>query len=165
MSEQRYALIRNAAVENILLWDGVNGETWVAPRLPDLPPEQEGTEPTPRFMEQPEDWVPFSRSFGEGAQLLAVPDEVGIGWSYSDGEFKAPPEAAVPISREQNDGEKEGRLLFAAARIAPLQDAVDLEEATPEEEAQLKAWKKYRVAVNRMPITEGQLDWPEMPGG
>lgn len=50
--------------------------------------------------------------------------------------------------------------------IAPLQDAVDIDEATAEEEARLKLWKKYRVALNRLPDQVGypsDITWPEMP--
>ncbi|WP_395842453.1 tail fiber assembly protein, partial [Edwardsiella tarda] len=35
-------------------------------------------------------------------------------------------------------------LAEAAKAITPLQDAIDLGEATPEEEVRLKAWKKFR---------------------
>ena len=57
-------------------------------------------------------------------------------------------------------------LRTAAIRIAPLQDAVDIGEATAAEEQQLLAWKKYRVALNR--ITEQQgfptaIEWPDVP--
>lgn len=55
---------------------------------------------------------------------------------------------------------------IADTAIAPLQDAVDLEEATPEEEAKLKLWKKYRVALNRLPDQPGYpttITWPVMP--
>ncbi|EEO0299967.1 tail fiber assembly protein, partial [Salmonella enterica] len=44
---------------------------------------------------------------------------------------------------------------------APLQDAVDLEEATDEEKARLNAWKKYRVLVNR--VDTSKPEWPEAP--
>jgi len=50
--------------------------------------------------------------------------------------------------------------------IAPLQDAVDLDDATPTEAEALIAWKRYRVALNRLP---GQpdfpntIDWPALP--
>ena len=50
--------------------------------------------------------------------------------------------------------------------IAPLQDAVDIDEATEEDAAQLKAWKKYRVALNRVPEQAGypeSIDWPAVP--
>lgn len=50
--------------------------------------------------------------------------------------------------------------------IAPLQDAVDIDDATDAEEASLKLWKKYRVALNRLPDQPGYpntIDWPASP--
>ena len=50
--------------------------------------------------------------------------------------------------------------------IAPLQDAVDIDEATEAELVTLKAWKKYRVALNRVPEQDGYplaIDWPAAP--
>ncbi|MCW2272360.1 tail fiber assembly protein [Pseudomonas sp. JUb96] len=54
----------------------------------------------------------------------------------------------------------------ADAAIAPLQDAVDIDEATEAEVIALKAWKKYRVALNRLPEQAGYpdtIDWPVPP--
>lgn len=54
----------------------------------------------------------------------------------------------------------------ATVPMAPLQDAEDLGEATTEEAAALKAWKKYRVALNRIEKQEGfpaTVDWPSIP--
>lgn len=50
--------------------------------------------------------------------------------------------------------------------IAPLQDAVDIDDATAAEISSLKAWKQYRVALNRIPAQPGYyevIDWPVMP--
>lgn len=50
--------------------------------------------------------------------------------------------------------------------IAPLQDAVDIDDATADEFASLKAWKQFRVALNRIPAQPGYyevIDWPVMP--
>ncbi len=50
--------------------------------------------------------------------------------------------------------------------IAPLQDAVDLDEATEAEALRLKEWKRYRVALNRLPDQPGYptaIDWPAPP--
>jgi len=50
--------------------------------------------------------------------------------------------------------------------IAPLQDAVDLDDATDSETTALKAWKKYRVALSRVPDQAGYpetIDWPAAP--
>lgn len=49
------------------------------------------------------------------------------------------------------------RRAVADSAIAPLQDAVDLDDATDAEVAALKEWKKYRVALSR--VTE-QADYP-----
>lgn len=54
----------------------------------------------------------------------------------------------------------------AAIRIAPLQDAVDIGEATDAETALLKSWKQYRVALNRIDQQEGYpstISWPTVP--
>ncbi|WP_305955509.1 tail fiber assembly protein [Pseudomonas sp. p106] len=58
------------------------------------------------------------------------------------------------------------RRAVADAAIAPLQDAVDIDEATTDEEARLKLWKKYRVALSRVPEQEGypnSIEWPALP--
>ncbi|MDO7829449.1 tail fiber assembly protein [Providencia sp. CRE-138-0111] len=73
-----------------------------------------------------------------------------------------------PISKEQliAETEQHKQLLLAEANnaIAPLQDAVDLEIATDEEMAQLTAWKKYRVLLNRVDTsTAPNIEWPEKP--
>ncbi|EBB1862541.1 tail fiber assembly protein, partial [Salmonella enterica subsp. enterica serovar Cerro] len=58
--------------------------------------------------------------------------------------------------------ETKSRLLqMASEKIAPLQDAVDLDEATDKEKASLLAWKKYRVQVNR--VDTASPTWPEIP--
>lgn len=52
----------------------------------------------------------------------------------------------------------------ATAEIDPLQDAVDLGMATPEEEALLKEWKKYRVLLNRIDTSLApDITWPVKP--
>lgn len=54
----------------------------------------------------------------------------------------------------------------AALRIAPLQDAVDIDEATAAEVALLKQWKQYRVALNRIQDQTGypsEITWPTAP--
>ncbi|MDF9617033.1 tail fiber assembly protein [Pseudomonas entomophila] len=54
----------------------------------------------------------------------------------------------------------------ADSAIAPLQDAVDLDDATDAEAALLKEWKRYRIALNRLPDQLGYpntIDWPAPP--
>lgn len=73
-----------------------------------------------------------------------------------------------PVSKEQLIAEveqkKQSLLAEANNAIALLQDAVDLSMATDEEKAQLTAWKKYRVLLNRVGTsTESDIEWPEKP--
>ncbi|EJC0214587.1 tail fiber assembly protein [Salmonella enterica] len=56
---------------------------------------------------------------------------------------------------------KNNLLKMATEKIAPLQDAVDLGEATDDEKARLPAWKKYRVQVSRVDTVNPV--WPEQP--
>lgn len=51
---------------------------------------------------------------------------------------------------EMAEAEKTKLLAIATVAINPLQDAADLEIATDEETVSLKAWKTYRVMVNRV---------------
>jgi hypothetical protein len=54
----------------------------------------------------------------------------------------------------------------AALKIAPLQDAVDLNIATEDEKQCLKVWKLYRVKLNRIeqqPSFPAQVKWPKVP--
>jgi len=58
------------------------------------------------------------------------------------------------------------RRATADAAIKPLQDAVDIDDATDTELLKLKAWKKYRVALSRLPDQAGyptEIDWPVVP--
>ncbi|ECJ2365403.1 tail fiber assembly protein [Salmonella enterica subsp. enterica] len=71
-------------------------------------------------------------------------------------------EAAEAAARlREAEGTKNRLLQIASEKIAPLQDAVDLDIATDDEKAQLDKWKKYRVLVNR--VDTSNPDWPEQP--
>ncbi|HIF2382273.1 TPA: tail fiber assembly protein [Salmonella enterica] len=71
-------------------------------------------------------------------------------------------EAAEAAARlREAEGTKNRLLQIASEKIAPLQDAVDLNEATDKEKASLLAWRKYRVLVNR--VDTASPDWPEKP--
>lgn len=78
----------------------------------------------------------------------------------------APPVLSPEQLAEIALNERDALLAQAAIRIAPLQDAVDLGEASAAEEQALIAWKRYRVAVNRIDQQAGfpgQIDWPAPP--
>lgn len=104
-----------------------------------------------------EQWQPPAST-----QAVLVPEDafVTIGTAY-DGEQFAEPMPAPDPTPEQNTVMRDNLLAGAAVRIAPLQDAVDLDEATDEELAQLTAWKRYRVDLNRVDLNSPQ--WPTAP--
>ncbi|HHP3328820.1 TPA: tail fiber assembly protein [Salmonella enterica subsp. enterica serovar Muenchen] len=79
-----------------------------------------------------------------------------------DGKAWVKDEAAEKAAQLRQAEETKSRLLqMASEKIAPLQDAVDLDEATDKEKASLLAWKKYRVQVNR--VDTSIPTWPGIP--
>ena len=76
----------------------------------------------------------------------------------------APPIAINPLDTAQ--AEIQRLRAIADYFVTPLQDAIDVDEATEAGVALLKAWKKYRVALNRVPEQEGYpetIEWPVSP--
>lgn len=76
----------------------------------------------------------------------------------------APP--PPPPTAEQVLGRRNTLLGEAALRIDPLKDAVDLGDATPDEEALYTAWRQYRVKLMRIEQQPGfpaSVDWPKAP--
>lgn len=74
----------------------------------------------------------------------------------------------TPVTDPLEDAQTEAARLRESAdyAIAPLQDAVDVDEATEQDLVVLKAWKKYRVALSRVPEQEGYpaiIEWPIVP--
>ncbi|OCA55127.1 tail fiber assembly protein [Photorhabdus namnaonensis] len=61
--------------------------------------------------------------------------------------------------------QKQAALLQQANEtLSPLQDSVDLEIATEDEEAALLEWKKYRVLLSRVDVLQApDIEWPEVP--
>ena len=101
---------------------------------------------------------------GSVVEVDVLPDGVdgNGGWQFVNGNIipRTYTTGELTVQAEQ----KKQRLLADAAKaIAPLQDAVDLGEATPEEEDRLKAWKKFRVNVNRIDTTQLPVMFPPMP--
>lgn len=87
------------------------------------------------------------------------------GWTYAAGVFTAPvpytpsPDEVLAANKAQRDV----FLSVATLAIAPLQDAVDLDDASAADTAKLKLWKQYRVAVNRVDLTVSTPVWPASP--
>jgi len=86
-------------------------------------------------------------------------------WTYDGTTFAAPvPYQPTPEEiKAVNTSTRDYLIAQATLAIAPLQDAVDLEEATTQEIALLKKWKQYRVAVNRVDLTLVCPIWPPQP--
>ncbi|NHR08064.1 tail fiber assembly protein [Chromobacterium haemolyticum] len=64
------------------------------------------------------------------------------------------------------EAETASRRAVADAAIVPLEDAVELEMATPAELAAMKSWKRYRVMLSRVPQQPGYpaaIEWPTAP--
>lgn len=85
------------------------------------------------------------------------------GWTYEDGKI-----TAVVLTQAQlvaaAVAQKALLMSQCTDKIAPLQDAVDLDIATDDEKAQLAAWKKYRVLLNRIDTSSGlDIKWPITP--
>lgn len=104
-------------------------------------------------------WVPIEERYT--AEFVSTLRE------YDPDTEPNPPERAPPVqlpaTPEQLGAQRDALLTFAGLRIAPLQDASDLEEATTAEIALLKKWKQYRVALNRLDLTAQSLEWPAVP--
>jgi hypothetical protein len=75
-----------------------------------------------------------------------------------------PPPTPAEI-QAANQAHRNALLANATAAMGPLQDAVDLDEATAAEAAMLTAWKQFRVAVNRVDLTLTEPVWPVPPSG
>lgn len=80
----------------------------------------------------------------------------------------ADPPPPTPLTHEEEVAlaNKKKTYLLAQATVAinPLQDAVDLDDATDEEVALLKKWKQFRVAVNRVDTELApDITWPVPP--
>jgi len=155
---QNWAVINTATwiVENVIVWDGVEytEDTGVGWTVPD-------------------------------GYLAVQTDVAGVGWSYSDGVFVPPPAPEVPpptpaeILASQS-AKLQGLKQLATAqksalinRIGVLNDAIELEEATPAEvaelpirQAQLLEWKRYAIYLGRVTTQEGwppDVVWPTQP--
>ena len=92
-----------------------------------------------------------------------LPERLDGNWIF-DGKKITP--RVIPKSELIEQAEETRAQLMAEAnqKITPLQDASDLDIATEDELAQLKAWKTYRVLLSRVDIsTVPDVDWPVQP--
>ncbi|OCQ54639.1 Caudovirales tail fiber assembly protein [Photorhabdus australis subsp. thailandensis] len=65
---------------------------------------------------------------------------------------------------EQAEQQRSALSQNANETVALLQDTVDLDMATEAEKAALQAWKKYRVMLSRVDISQApNIKWPDQP--
>lgn len=153
----KYAAI-NAGIVTELFEEFINIE------YPGVPTEDDST-PAPVVRS-----VPLAERFHPDfvAALVAVPAGVAVapGDSYDGISFGPPPQPPAPTAADIL-AQRDLLLAEATLRIAPLQDAVDLDEATAAEVALLKKWKQYRVSLSRIEQQAGfpaNVSWPTQPG-
>lgn len=73
-------------------------------------------------------------------------------------------EAEKSAQIAEAEATKTSLMRAATTAIEPLQDAIDLEIATEDEEALLTAWKNYRVLLNRVDTSLApEIVWPAVP--
>lgn len=108
------------------------------------------------------------RNDGQGWRSVAVISDILQDEWYT--EDTPPDPVALPLTTQElvvlETGKRDQLLLMAANRMGPLQDAVELDEATIEETAMLKKWKQYRIALNRIeqqPTFPLDIVWPASP--
>lgn len=103
-----------------------------------------------------------------GYDVIGVDDDfyVGPGFLYDGKDFSPPPQPDITYEEcvQRAQAELAQRQRVAADRISVLQDAVDLDMATDQEIANLKAWKVYRVLLSRVNTsTAPDIEWPVSP--
>ncbi|OKP02632.1 tail fiber assembly protein [Xenorhabdus eapokensis] len=75
-----------------------------------------------------------------------------------------PPPPTPEQLQQRAESQKRYLMSHASGKIAPLQDAVDLDMATDAEKSALTKWRKYRVLLNRVDCsTAPDIQWPEQP--
>jgi len=160
-----YAIVENGIVSNIILWDGALN---VPAAATDEEIEATVVDAAASGGVVIGGWYP-----PEGTEAIPITEGTGpatIGSTWGGSVFTDPPVApappAPPPTAAQVLAQRDGLLTQAALRMAPLQDAVDLGDATAAEEAVLKAWKQYRVKLMRIEPQEGfpaAVVWPDAP--
>lgn len=85
---------------------------------------------------------------------------------WVDGSWEIDSARELDALRGQALAARDALLVEATMRIAPLQDAVDLGDASPAEELELEAWRRYRITLNRIQQLQGfpkSIEWPRSP--
>jgi hypothetical protein len=146
-----YAILDNAGkVINTIIWDGVE------------------------FTAETEDTPAFGWSPPDGQTAVKITDATGNAWiglGYANGVFEQPaaPPVVLPTPAETqaaNLATQNALIATASSKIAIYTDATDpdlVDTVDPKDTAALKAWKQYRIAVNKVDLTQIAPAWPVAP--
>ncbi|MBM0283631.1 tail fiber assembly protein [Pseudomonas chlororaphis] len=96
----------------------------------------------------------------EGFTKTAPP---GPYFSWSEGSWQLDVKAQQAAATLVAQSERDKQLAEATLRMAPLQYALELGEASSEEQSALLEWKRYCVALNRIEQQPGyplEIEWP-----
>ena len=87
-------------------------------------------------------------------------------WSETDSNWVLDEAAKAESIRLQNNATKKELSSYAESRISLIQDEIDLEMTNDlaGAEADLKAWKMYRILVDRTDTSIENPEWPKRPG-
>lgn len=110
--------------------------------------------------------VVILRDIGPLPENLTDIERPGRHYKWADDSWKLDENEELEAIIAQAHADRDRLLGVAAIRIAPLQDAVDGDEATDAEIVLLKKWKQYRIAVNRINQQPGfprNITWPVEP--
>ncbi|AKF53415.1 MULTISPECIES: tail fiber assembly protein [Pseudomonas] len=105
-------------------------------------------------------------SLGEPPERLTTKQWPGKYYVWREGDWVLDTEAQKAALASAALLVRDQRLQDAATRIAPLQYAEELGDATEAEKASLLEWKRYSVELNRIEQTPDyplQIKWPSPP--
>ncbi|MFJ4197538.1 tail fiber assembly protein [Pseudomonas sp. NPDC089534] len=153
----------NAVTLNLELSPAPNGFAWAhingaLQQQPDFRGDVYRTETGTR-----ETWTALG-ALPEGYTTLPWPGGFHV---WDDGAWRIDDEARLVDLAKTTLTRRDTLLRDAVLRIAPLQYAVDIGDASAEEQQRLLDWKRYSVALNRIDRQAGfpdGIDWPAMPG-
>lgn len=84
-----------------------------------------------------------------------------------DGELRLVEPEPIALSDEQiitqNKAKQSSLINEANEKILVIQDIIDLDMQEADEEAQLKAWKKYRILLTRVDTSDIKAVFPAKP--
>lgn len=102
----------------------------------------------------------------QGLLMLSadVFESIGQDSQYIDGEVIQGAPRVIELTAEAAKTIAASKISEATTRINILQDEIDLDLSTESGVAELKIWKAYRIALNRLDLsTAPDIDWPQSP--